>query len=81
MKEMAAAAKTIAGMFDGSQAYDAAAFKAAAETLRARTGPALICRIPLRVTGRASGAKPDIEPARPEFEALANHIGTLASAL
>lgn len=41
MKEMATAAKTIAGMFDRRQPYDAAAFKAAADTLRARTGPAL----------------------------------------
>ena len=40
MKAMAAAAKTIAGMFDGKRAYDATAFKAAAKTLRARTGPA-----------------------------------------
>ncbi|WP_292302458.1 cytochrome c, partial [Mesorhizobium sp.] len=39
MKEMAAAAKTIAEMFDGKRAYDAAGFKAAAETLKVRTSP------------------------------------------
>lgn len=81
MKEMATAAKTIAGMFDGKLAYDAAAFKAAAETLRARTGPALIAEFPSATLGTPSGAKPDIDLARPEFEALAHNIGTLASAL
>ncbi|QND68447.1 cytochrome c [Mesorhizobium loti] len=81
MKEMAASAKTIAGMFDGKLAYDAAAFKAAAETLRARTGPALIAEFPSATLGAPSGAKPDIDSARPEFEALAHHIGTLAGTL
>ncbi|MER9057128.1 cytochrome c [Mesorhizobium sp. M0213] len=81
MKEMAAAAKAIAGMFDGKQAYDAAAFKAAAETIRARTGRALIAEFPSATLGAPSGAKPDIDPARAEFEELARHIGTLASAL
>jgi cytochrome c556 len=81
MKEMATAAKTIAGMFDGKLAYDAAAFKSAAETLRSRTGPALIAEFPSATLGPPSGAKPDIDPARPEFEALANHIGTLAKVL
>lgn len=81
MKEMAAAARTIAGMFDGRQAYDAAAFKAAAETLRARTGPALIAEFPGASLGAPSGARPEIDQARPEFEALARHIGVLASAL
>lgn len=81
MKAMAAAARTIAGMFDGKLAYDAAAFKAAAETIRARTGPALISEFPSASLGAASGAKPDIDLARPEFEALARHIGTLGNAL
>ncbi|MER8973716.1 cytochrome c [Mesorhizobium sp. M0800] len=81
MKEMAAAAKAIAGMFDGKQAYDAAAFKAAAETIRARTGPVLIAEFPSATLGAPSGARPDIDPARAEFEGLARHIGTLASAL
>ncbi|MBA1144155.1 cytochrome c [Mesorhizobium neociceri] len=81
MKEMAAAAKTIAGMFDGRQAYDAAAFKAAAQTLRARTGPALIAEFPSASLGPPSQARLEIDPARAEFEALANHIGTLAGTL
>ena len=81
MKEMAAAAKTIAGMFDGRQAYDASAFKAAAQTLRARTGPALIAEFPSGSLGPPSQARLEIDPARADFEALANHIGTLAGAL
>jgi cytochrome c556 len=81
MKEMATAAKTIAGMFDGKLAYDAAAFKAAAETIRARTGPALIAEFPSATLGAPSGARLEIDQARTEFEALARHIGTLASTL
>jgi cytochrome c556 len=81
MKEMAAAAKTIAGMFDGGQAYDAAAFKAAADTLRACTGPALTAEFPSASLGPPSQARLEIDQARVEFEALANHIGTLAGSL
>ncbi|MGX9176860.1 cytochrome c [Mesorhizobium sp. BHbdii] len=81
MKEMAAAAKTIAGMFDGKLAYDAVAFKAAAGTLRTRTGPALIAEFPSATLGPPSGARLEIDQARSEFEALARHIGTLASTL
>jgi cytochrome c556 len=81
MKEMAAAAKTIAGMFDGKRAYDAAGFKAAAATLSARTGPALIAEFPEGTLGAPSAARPEIDQERPEFEALARHIGRLAAAL
>ncbi|MGX5850657.1 cytochrome c [Mesorhizobium sp. PL10] len=81
MKDMAVAAKTIAGMFDGRQAYDAAAFKAAADTLRARTGPVLIGEFPSASLGPPSQARLEIAPARAEFEALANHIGMLTEAL
>ncbi|PDQ21858.1 cytochrome C [Mesorhizobium sanjuanii] len=81
MKEMAIAAKTIAEMFDGKLAYDAAAFRVPAETIRARSGPALIAEFPSTTLGAPSGARLEIEQARPEFEALANHMGTLAEAL
>ncbi|MER9299595.1 cytochrome c [Mesorhizobium sp. M0621] len=81
MKAMAAAAKTIAEMFDGKRAYDAAGFKAAAEALGARTGPALMAEFPASTLGAPSGAKTEIDQARSEFEALANHIGGLAGAL
>ncbi|RWA69948.1 MAG: cytochrome c [Mesorhizobium sp.] len=81
MKEMAAAAKAIAEMFDGKRAYEPAAFKAAANALSARTGPALITEFPAGTLGAPSSAKPEIDQKRPEFEALARHIGALAGAL
>ena len=81
MKEMAAAAKAIAEMFDGRRAYEPAAFRVAAGTLSARTGPALIAEFPGGSVGPPSGARPEIEQARSEFEALARHIGRLADAL
>nr|WP_292411196.1 cytochrome c [Mesorhizobium sp.] len=71
MKAMAAAAKTVAEMFDGKRAYDPAGFKAAAEALRARTGSALIGEFPAGTLGAPSGGKAAIDQARPEFEALA----------
>jgi cytochrome c556 len=81
MKEMAAAARAIAEMFDGKRAYEPAAFKAAANALGAHTGPALIAEFPEGTLGAPSGARLDIDQARPEFEALARHIGRLADAL
>ncbi|KUM23346.1 cytochrome C [Mesorhizobium loti] len=81
MKEMATAAKAIAEMFDGRRAYEPAAFRAAAGTLSARTGPALIAEFPAGTMGAPSAAKSEIDQARPEFEALARHIGRLADAL
>ncbi|MER8750464.1 cytochrome c [Mesorhizobium sp. M1050] len=77
MKEMAAAAKTITVMFDGKLAYNATTFKQAAETLRARTGPALIAEFPSVTLHAPSDAKLEIDQVRPEFEALARHIGRL----
>ena len=81
MKEMAAAARTIAEMFGGKRAYEPKTFKAAAATLRDRTGPALVAEFPAGSLGAPSGARREIDQARPEFEALARHIGTLADAL
>lgn len=81
MKEMAAAAKAIAEMFDGRRAYDPTGFRAAAATLSARAGPALIGEFPRGSLGAPSGARVEIDQARPEFEALARHIGSLADAL
>ncbi|WP_292274931.1 cytochrome c, partial [Mesorhizobium sp.] len=68
MKEMAAAAKSIAEMFDGKRAYDAAGFRAAAEALRARTGRAMIAEFPAGTLGERSWAKTEIDQARLEFE-------------
>jgi len=81
MKDMAAAARTIAEMFDGKRAYQPESFKAAAATLRDRTGAALIAEFPASSLGPPSGAKAEIDQARPQFEALARHIGLLTAAL
>jgi len=81
MKDMAAAARTIAEMFDGKRAYQPESFKAAAGTLRDRTGAALIAEFPAGSLGAPSGAREEIDQARPEFETLARHIGLLAAAL
>ncbi|TJV03111.1 MAG: cytochrome c [Mesorhizobium sp.] len=81
MKTMAAAARTIAEMFDGKREYDAGGFKAAADALSAHTSPALLAEFPAGTLGAPSGARVEIDQARPEFEALARHIGKLASAL
>ncbi|RUW73031.1 cytochrome c, partial [Mesorhizobium sp. M2A.F.Ca.ET.067.02.1.1] len=80
MKEMAAAARAIAEMFDGKRAYEPAAFKAAADALSARAG-GLTGEFPQGTLGAPSAARPEIDQARPEFEALARHIGRLADAL
>lgn len=63
------------------RAYDAAAFKAAAEALRDRTGATLIGEFPGASLGTPSGAKLEIDQARSEFEALARHIGGLTDVL
>ncbi|RUW60689.1 cytochrome c [Mesorhizobium sp. M7A.F.Ca.US.008.03.1.1] len=80
MKEMAAAARQIAGMFGGKIAYDAPAFRQAAETIHRRTG-VLAAEFPADSLGSPSAAKQEIDQSRDEFDALASHIATLASAL
>jgi cytochrome c556 len=81
MKEMATAAKTISEMFSGRLAYDARAFKAAAETIRGRSGDTLIAEFPANSLGGPSAAKAEIEQSREEFGALARHLEMLATAL
>ncbi|NGO55442.1 cytochrome c [Allomesorhizobium camelthorni] len=81
MKKMANAAKTISGIFDGKLAYDAAAFKEAAETIRRRSGSAMVTEFPRGSFGDPSAAKAEIDQSRAEFAALALHLETLATAL
>jgi cytochrome c556 len=57
MKAMANAAKIISGIFDGKVAYDAAAFKAAAETIRRRSGRAMVDAFPADSLDERSAAK------------------------
>jgi cytochrome c556 len=81
MKAMANAAKTISGIFDGKLDYDAAAFKAAAEAIRRRSGSAMVDEFPVGSLGPPSAAKVDIGQSREEFAALARHLENLAAAL
>ena len=81
MKAMADAAKTISGIFDGKLPYDAAAFKAAAETIRQRSGNAMVDAFPADSLGEPSAAKAAIGQSRKEFVALAHHLESLAAAL
>lgn len=81
MKEMARAAKMIAGMFEGKLSYDAAAFKDAAETIRRHSGEVLVKEFPPGSFGGLSDATAEIDKSRAEFAALARHLETFASAL
>jgi cytochrome c556 len=81
MEAMANAAKTISGIFDGKLAYDAAAFKEAAETIRRRSGSAMVDEFPSGSLGTPSAAKAEIDQSREEFAALARHLESLAAVL
>lgn len=56
MKDMAKAGKTIAGMFEGKISYSASAFKRAAETIKSRSGDALVREFPAMSLGPPSAA-------------------------
>jgi cytochrome c556 len=81
MKAMANAAKTISAIFDRKLAYDAKAFKAAAEAIHRRSGSAMIDDFPAGSFGAPSAAKAEIGQSREEFAALADHLDPLATAL
>jgi cytochrome c556 len=81
MKAMANAAKTISGIFEGKRAYDAAAFKEAAETIRRRSGSAMVDEFPASSLGPPSAARAEIGHSREEFAALARPLEGLAAAL
>ena len=81
MKEMAGAAKSINAMFKGSAAYDAKAFKAAAETILALSGTALTSLFENSTVAPESKAGANIEGERQQFDKLAADLATYASAL
>lgn len=81
MKAMANAAKTISGIFDGKLVYVAADFKEAAETIRRRSGSAMVDEFPAGSLGAPSAAKAEIDQSREEFAALARHLESLSAAL
>ncbi|MBW9062335.1 cytochrome c [Rhizobium herbae] len=81
MKAMASAAKSINAMFKDVSPYDARAFKAAAETIRAHSGATLSALFDGSGTTAGSQASPSIETDRQQFDKLAKDLGTYASAL
>ena len=80
-KAMAAAAKTIDGMFKGSSAYDANAFKAAAETIGSHSGERLSSLFEKSIAAPGSKASVNIEAERQAFDKLAADLGVYASTL
>ncbi|AUX78493.1 cytochrome c [Sinorhizobium fredii] len=80
MKAMAAAAKSISAMFNGTSPYDAKAFKAAAETVKAHSGALLSSLFDGPVVA-GSKASSNIAAERQTFDKLAVDLGVYASAL
>lgn len=81
MRAIADAARTISGMFEGKLAYNAKIFKAAAETIRHRSGNAMVAGFPATSLGAPSAARREINLSREEFTELARHLENLATAL
>ncbi|RVI55248.1 c-type cytochrome [Sinorhizobium meliloti] len=81
MKAMANAAKTIDAMFKGSSAYDAKAFKAAAETIGSHSGERLSSLFEKSIASPGSKTGANIEDERPAFDKLAADLGVYASTL
>ncbi len=81
MKAMANAAKTISAMFKDTSPYDAKAFKAAAENIRAHSGATLSAMFDGSGTRAGSKASASIETERQQFDKMANDLGIYASAL
>ncbi|WP_234614173.1 c-type cytochrome [Agrobacterium vitis] len=81
MKAMANAAKIINSMFKDTSPYDAKAFKAAAETIRAHSGDSLSALFDGSANTAGSKASASIETDRQQFDKLADDLGIYASAL
>jgi cytochrome c556 len=81
MKAMAAAAKTISGMFKDSTTYKASEFKLAADTIRDRSGGVLSAHFASAADSRRSKAGPNIFKERDRFDRIANNLRDYAVAL
>ncbi|MBY3116844.1 cytochrome c [Rhizobium laguerreae] len=81
MKAMAAAAKTISGMFKDPAAYNASEFKWAADTTRDKSGSILSALFASEADGRQSKAGPNILKERDRFDRIANDLRDYAVAL
>ncbi|SMH26196.1 cytochrome c [Mesorhizobium australicum] len=81
MKDMAASARIIAGMFKEPAAYDQRRFRAAAETIAAHAGDTLAAQFPPETLGPPSAARAAIAEKPDEFAALARELRREAQAL
>ncbi|MFF0950837.1 c-type cytochrome [Rhizobium leguminosarum] len=81
MKAMAAAAKTIAGMFKDPATYKASEFKWAADTIRDKSGSVLSAHFASEAASPQSKARPNILEERERFDRLANDLRDYAVAL
>ncbi|TIX93119.1 cytochrome c [Rhizobium sp. P44RR-XXIV] len=81
MKAIAAAAKTISGMFKEPTTYSSLEFKQAADTIRDKSGEVLIGHFSEITADPRSRATPDIVEERDRFDRLANDLTAYASAL
>jgi cytochrome c556 len=81
MKSFAAAARTISDMFAGKQPYDSGRFKAAAELIGQKSGPALKAEFPAGSSSEGSRAKPEIFTEWSQFALRADQLALLADGL
>ncbi|ABC91288.1 putative cytochrome c-like protein [Rhizobium etli CFN 42] len=81
MKAMAAAAKTIAGMFKDPTSYKAAEFRLAADVIRDKSGAVLSGHFASEAVSTQSKAKPNILEERERFDRIANDLRDYAVAL
>lgn len=81
MKAMAAAAKTISGMFKDPAIYKAAEFRWAADTIRDRSGVVLSGHFASETASPQSKARPSILEERDRFDRIANDLRDYAVAL
>lgn len=81
MKALGGEMKTLAAMFRGDAEYDPQAVAASARRIEDHSGGHLLELFPEGSTGDPSEAADDIWRHWPEFEALADELGTRASAL
>ncbi|WP_064713773.1 cytochrome c [Rhizobium bangladeshense] len=81
MKAMAAAAKTISGMFKDPSSYSAAEFRWAADTIRDKAGSVLSGHFTSEAASPQSKARPNILDERDRFDRIANDLRDYAVAL
>ena len=81
MKAMAAAVKTISGMFKDPASYTANEFSWAADTIRDRSGVVLSGHFMSEAVSPQSKAKPNIPAERERFDRIANDLRDYAVAL